>query len=175
MTTKSVMLGARRGFLLVPIAISLAWFALSPVARAVNPAPDGGYPNGNTAEGQDALKLLSTGANNTALGFEALGNNTTGSQNTATGSLALFSNTTGSQNTATGLKALTLNQSGSFNTATGGEALLHNTRGTSNTATGFEALFENKAETRPPVHLRSLATQPATKIRPTAKTRSLSI
>src|SRR6476661_2044714 len=38
-----------RGFLLIPLA--LAWFALSPSARAVLPAPDGGYPSDNTAEG----------------------------------------------------------------------------------------------------------------------------
>ena len=38
----------RRGFLL--IALALAWFALSPTPRAVNPPPDGGYPNQNTAE-----------------------------------------------------------------------------------------------------------------------------
>ena len=28
---------------------------LLPGARAVSPAPDGGYPGGNTAEGQNAL------------------------------------------------------------------------------------------------------------------------
>jgi hypothetical protein len=57
MTTKSIMFGARRGFLLLPIAIPLAWFALSPAARAVSPLPDGGYPGANTAEGmQCAVK-----------------------------------------------------------------------------------------------------------------------
>ena len=30
-------------------------------ARAVVPPPDGGYPNGNTAEGEDALFSLTTG------------------------------------------------------------------------------------------------------------------
>jgi hypothetical protein len=48
-----------RGFLLFPLA--LAWFALSPPARAVDPPPDGGYPNFNTAEGHDALLSLTTG------------------------------------------------------------------------------------------------------------------
>src|SRR5256885_11246651 len=42
-----------RGFLLLPFA--LAWFALSPQARAVLPAPDGGYAGSNTAEGDNAL------------------------------------------------------------------------------------------------------------------------
>ena len=30
-------------------------FALFQTAHAVSPPPDGGYPGGNTAEGQDAL------------------------------------------------------------------------------------------------------------------------
>ena len=40
--------------------------------QAVSPAPDGGYPNGNTAEGLNALFSLTTGALNTALGGAAL-------------------------------------------------------------------------------------------------------
>ena len=71
----------RRGVLL----IALASFALSPTALAVTPAPDGGYPNQNTAEGDNALLSLTTGNDNTAIGFSAP-NNTTGSFNTATGS-----------------------------------------------------------------------------------------
>src|SRR5262249_8045680 len=73
----------RRVFLLIPIAIALAWFALSPVARAVSPPPDGDYPNGNTAEGGHALDSLTTGATNTAIGNRALFENTTGANNTA--------------------------------------------------------------------------------------------
>ena len=65
--------------LLIPLA--LACFALSPQARAVDPPPDGGYPNQNTAEGDDALFSLTTGADNTAMGFDALDSNTTGSDN----------------------------------------------------------------------------------------------
>jgi hypothetical protein len=70
--------------------------------RAVSPAPDGGYGNANTAEGDDALFSLTTGTNNTAIGFDALLSNTTGESNTATGVGALFSNTTSNDNTANG-------------------------------------------------------------------------
>jgi hypothetical protein len=38
----------------VLIALMLACFALSPQAQAVIPVPDGGYPNENTAEGENA-------------------------------------------------------------------------------------------------------------------------
>jgi hypothetical protein len=71
----------RRGFLLIPLTFALAWFALSPTAQAVTPAPDGGDPSFNTAEGEDALFSLTTGADNTAMGFDALYSNTTGSDN----------------------------------------------------------------------------------------------
>jgi hypothetical protein len=98
---------------------AIACFALSPTAQAVSPAPDGGYPGGNTAEGTDALFSLTTGSDNTAIGFQALFNNTTGSQNTATGAGALDNNTFGRQNTANGAFALQANTSGIFNTATG--------------------------------------------------------
>jgi hypothetical protein len=37
---------------------AFACFALSPTLRAVDPPPDGGYPNSNTAEGDDALSGL---------------------------------------------------------------------------------------------------------------------
>src|SRR2546428_3790346 len=93
-----------RGFLLIPLA--LAWFALSPAAQAVTPAPDGGYPNQNTAEGDNALLSLTSGADNTAMGFNALESNTTGNVNTANGAGALNSNTTGGGNTANGFNAL---------------------------------------------------------------------
>src|ERR1700675_1755444 len=83
-----------RGFLFIPLVLALAWLALSPTARAVDPPPDGGYPIQNTAEGDDALFSLTTGVDNTAIGFQALYSNTEGAGNTAIGFHALFSNTT---------------------------------------------------------------------------------
>src|SRR5438552_4988762 len=99
-------------------ALALACFALSPTAVAVTPAPDGGYANQNTAEGDDALFSLTTGPSNTAVGFQALYSDTTGGNNTATGYAALFSNITGRANTATGVGAL-YNITITVNTTTG--------------------------------------------------------
>ena len=42
--------------------LAAACLALAPVALAVDPPPDGGYPNQNTAEGEDALFSLTTGS-----------------------------------------------------------------------------------------------------------------
>jgi trimeric autotransporter adhesin len=131
--------GLRRGFFL----ITLTCFALSPTVRAVDPPPDGGYPNGNTAEGDNALQNLTTGDANTAIGNEALFNNMSGRWNTATGFQALFRNTTGPFNTATGVQALQRNTSGGGNTAIGVNALESNTTGSANTATGASALESN--------------------------------
>jgi len=151
----------RRGFLLIPLALVLAWFALSPAPNAfgVNPPPDGGYPGYNTAEGYGALSSLTSGIENTATGFYALLSNTTGSANTANGSYALvynnadnntatgrgalFSNTTGTDNTGNGANALYNNTTGIDNTATGSAALTRNTTGNYNTASGFDALLSN--------------------------------
>ena len=44
---------SRVALLLIPLG--LACFALSPAPQALVPAPDGDYPNGNTAEGDSAL------------------------------------------------------------------------------------------------------------------------
>jgi hypothetical protein len=125
------------------VALVLACFALSPTAQGVLPAPDGGYPGSNTAEGTDALFNLTIGTSNTAIGFDALFSNMTGNANTAVGSLALFGNTQGTFNTATGVNALFSNTTGIANTATGHEALLNNTTGFGNTANGSSALKSN--------------------------------
>jgi hypothetical protein len=124
------------------VAFTIICFALVPRAQAVVPAPDGGYPNFTTAEGQNALKSLTTGAGNTAIGWFSLFSATTASFNTGVGAGTLPINT-GDNNTATGTAALLLNTTGATNTADGSQALLHNTDGTSNTAVGFAALFSN--------------------------------
>jgi Chaperone of endosialidase len=147
----------RHGFLLLSLTFVLAWLALAPPAGAVSPAPDGGYPGGNTAEGQNALSSLTTGGFNTAVGFFSLFANTTGNfntavgggaldlniadDNTAIGAAALLLNTTGTDNTASGVDALASNDTGSQNTATGAFALFSNTIGVQNTADGRQALF----------------------------------
>ena len=134
----------RRGFLF--IALALAWLALSPAARAVDPAPDGGYPNQNTAEGDDALFGLTTGLNNTAIGFNALYSLTHGSEDTATGSLALANDRGFGLNTAYGFSALNANTTGVANTAIGRNALLSHITGDHNTATGWQALFNDTGD-----------------------------
>ena len=131
----------RRGLFLIPLVV--ACFALSPTIRAVMPPPDGGYPNGNTAEGDGALLNLTTGIGNTATGSRALSGNTTGDSNTASGINALFKNTTSDNNTATGAHELESNTTGDSNTANGSVALVRNTSGSQNTATGRDALFNN--------------------------------
>jgi len=128
---------------LAVVGISLACFTgFAPKAFGVIPPPDGGYPNKNTAEGQDALFSLTNGDANTANGFSALKANKTGDRNTANGALALFTNVTGSENTATGYAALFFNR-GSGNTADGIGALHSNATGTNNTANGQRALYDN--------------------------------
>ena len=148
------------------IALLLVCFGFLPKGQAINPPPDGGYPGGNTAEGQNALLSLTSGTFNTAVGFLSLRNDTKGQfntavgagalfanigdptsgagvENTATGAGALLSNTTGFANTANGAFDLLANSTGSFNTATGVDALRSNTTGNSNTAAGVDALFSN--------------------------------
>ena len=105
--------------------VTLLCFGLLLAAQAAlpPPAPDGGYPGSNTAEGDGALSSVqisfTTGGDNTAIGSFALNSNTTGGNNTATGSGALQSNTTANHNTAIGTLALNVNQAASDNTAIG--------------------------------------------------------
>src|SRR3954470_21196586 len=102
------------GRALVCVALILA--GLVPTLHAVTPAPGGGYPGENTAEGTNALFSLSSGIRNTAIGFNALFSDNAGGGNTATGDSALRSNTFGSGNTANGDSALLLNIVGNNNT-----------------------------------------------------------
>jgi len=124
------------------VAFGFACFGLLPGAQAVSPAPDGGYPGGNTAEGHNALLSLTSGTVNTAVGFLSLQSTTTGQLNTAVGAGTLFVNT-GSQNTAAGAAALFKNTVGLQNTASGSFALGNNTEGSDNTASGALALLSN--------------------------------
>ena len=133
--------------------------AAGPKAQAVVPPPDGGYPGGHTAEGQNALFNLASGGFNTAVGWLSLRTNGTGSfntgigagtllanngeGNTATGTAALLSNTIGGFNTANGNAALFSNIDGDRNVADGTSALYNNMTGDGNTAIGFSALFNN--------------------------------
>ena len=128
------------------ITLALACFALLPKAHGVLPPPDGGYPGFNTAEGQNALFNLTTGAANTAVGWYSLFSNTEGSFNTATGAGALLFNTS-NNNTAFGAAALLFNTIGGGNTAVGTAALLNNTEGGANTAIGVQALNANTTGT----------------------------
>ena len=68
-------------------AAVFAWFGLygAPNGFGVVPAPDGGYPNFTTAEGQNALLNLTSGVGNTAVGSFSLESVTTGSFNTGVG------------------------------------------------------------------------------------------
>ena len=106
-----------------PLLITLALMLIAPLpnARAVVPAPDGGYPGFTTAEGTQALQNLTSGAGNTGIGWRSL-----------------FLDSSGSFNTSVGVGALLLNNADS-NTAVGSAALLLNTTGTENTAVGTGA------------------------------------
>ena len=73
----------KSSFLLIPMVFLC--LALSPLAQAVVPAPDGGYPGGNTAEGQNALFNITNGTYNTGVGVFSLRSDTEGNFNTAVG------------------------------------------------------------------------------------------
>jgi hypothetical protein len=148
--------------------LMLTCFTLSEMAQAapdVSPPPDGGYPNFTTAEGQNALKNLSTGAGNSAFGWYSLFSDTTanfntglgagtlalnnGDSNTAVGTAALILNTSGTRNTANGTAAMVFNSTGNDNTAVGAFALNVNTTGIENTAVGSGALSSNTTPGNP--------------------------
>lgn len=143
------------------LGMSVAFLSAAGVGskvQAVVPPPDGCYPKFTTAEGCNALSLLSTGAANTAIGWRSLFSASTanfntgvgagalalnnGESNTAVGAAALLLNTTGSQNVAVGTAAMVFNSAGEDNTAVGAFALNNNTSN-QNTAFGSNALFTN--------------------------------
>jgi len=128
--------------ILMAILSVLLCFGLSPAAQAVSPVPDGCSPNLTTAEGCEALKVLTTGAGNTAVGWRSLFSDGIGSFSTAIGVGALALNNADS-NTAVGAAALLLNTTGSDNTAIGTATLVHNDSGTFNIAIGDDTLSNN--------------------------------
>jgi trimeric autotransporter adhesin len=121
------------------VAFAVGCFSLLSQVQAVSPTPDGGYPGGNTAEGQNSLFSLTTGGYNAAVGYFSLFANTTGFFNTAVGAGALDLNNADS-NTAIGAAALLLNTSGTLNVAVGTDAMVFNASGNNNTAVGAFAL-----------------------------------
>jgi len=131
------------------VLFTLGVLAFCQGVQAVVPAPDGGYPGYNTAEGQNALFSRTTGVWNTALGALSLFGDTTGNGNTAVGINVLRNNVIGSFNTAVGLNALYFNNGdptnseASLNSAFGTSALFHNTIGDDNCAFGANALYSN--------------------------------
>jgi hypothetical protein len=130
------------------IALLIACFSLSQNAVAVTPSPDGGYPGGNTAEGDQALLNLTSGSYNAAVGFLSLLNNREGNFNTAVGAATLLLNARATENTAVGAGALlsnapSLSNGGNGNTAHGAFTLFKSISGSLNTAIGDRALFSN--------------------------------
>ncbi len=95
-----------------------------------------GDKSSNTAFGDSALKVNTTGTLNAAIGYTTLKNNTTGDNNTAIGAIAMQFNTTGRLNTANGALALVHNSTGDSNTGVGSNALQGNTTGSYNTGIG---------------------------------------
>src|SRR5436305_12166289 len=181
-----------RTHIFATILVGVTCLALLPMAQAVVPAPDGGYPGGNTAEGQAALLSRTTGIYNTGVGLYSLlsltdGNFCTGvgagallantaDGNTAIGAGALLTNTNGQGNTADGEFAL-FNNNGFNNTATGAGALQNNTTADSNTAKvpALSLATPRAKTTQPPAVLRSFSTRLAAAIRRPGLRRSFLI
>jgi trimeric autotransporter adhesin len=124
--------------------LTLGAFGLLPEAQAVTPPPDGCYAGLTTAEGCDALRLLTGGKANTAVGWHSLFSAGDANFNTGVGAGALALTTTGADsNTAVGTASMLLNTTGFINTAIGTDALLFNDSGAGNSAVGAFALYNN--------------------------------
>ncbi len=115
------------------LSVVFGFMPFFPEAHGVSPAPGGCYPNFTTAEGCNALSLLTTGAGNTGVGWYSLFVDATGNFNTGVGAGALVLNNADS-NTAVGAAALLLNTSGTENVAVGTDALVYNDAGNYNNA-----------------------------------------
>jgi len=134
----------------IALGLTMACFALLPRAQAA----DGGLPNFNTAEGDNALSSLTTGAANTAVGWFSLLSTTDTNFNTATGAGSLLFNTA-NDNTAFGAAALLFNTTGGDNAAVGAAALENNVDGSDNNAIGSFALNANVSGTFNNAHGRN--------------------
>ena len=138
----SIRIQTTRFILSALTLVSLAISQLANAASDVNPPPDGGYPGFTTAEGQNALKNLSSGIGNSAFGWYSLFDIATGSYDTGLGAGTLALNT-GEANTAAGVAALILNTQGTRNTANGAGAMVFNSTGNDNTGVGYFTLYNN--------------------------------
>jgi hypothetical protein len=129
--------------LLTPLVLACFTFSQMAYAEAdVSPPPDGGYAGFTTAEGQQALKNLTSGIANSAFGWRSLFSVTTSSYNTGLGGGTLALNI-GEANTATGVASLILNTTGTRNTANGAGAMVFNSDGRDNAAVGYFSLYNN--------------------------------
>lgn len=96
--------------------------------------------NFNTAVGDNAMRLNTTGRRNTAVGSQAMYNCTTGYYNTALGSFAQFNLGTGNYNVAVGNQSQQYLTSGNSNVAIGNGTMVNAANGSDNTAVGDTAL-----------------------------------
>jgi hypothetical protein len=85
---------------------TICCIGLLPGAQAVVPAPDGGYPGGNTQQKAMLPCSTSPAGSGTQPWAAKLRNDTTGGANTTTGFQAVLNNTTGDRNTAYGSESL---------------------------------------------------------------------
>jgi len=99
----------------------------------------GGARSGNTAIGQGALNLNTTGIENTAVGSNTLSITTNGNGNTSIGVQSLSGTISGTGNTAIGTRALAYNKTGNYNTAIGYEADANLDYRYNATAIGYQA------------------------------------
>jgi Chaperone of endosialidase len=131
------------------LAFALFTFACFTVFPTAQATPDPGSVGGllNTADGSNAMPLMSAGTGNSAFGAFALSSAVSENANTAVGAGALFLNTA-DNNTAIGAGALLSNTIGFGNTANGTFALFSNTTGVTNAANGYQALFSNTIGSR---------------------------
>jgi hypothetical protein len=107
-----------QSILIVLTFLLLGFLPQMQAAPQVVPAPDGCYPGFTTAEGCNALALLTTGAGNRGVGWYSLFFGSTNNFNTGVGAGRLVLNS-GDSNTAVGAAALLLNTTGGNNTAVG--------------------------------------------------------